>query len=139
VLASILIDAVLTERRDETAQQAVMRAAHERGRSVAAMERAQLRPGRLGAERALTLSEGLLKRHGYEPDRVSPVCVRLRNCPFHPVAGQSPELVCGLNHEFLTGSTAWTPRRWKRCWSRGPANVASSCAQPTRTDTSIHQ
>jgi predicted ArsR family transcriptional regulator len=103
VLATILIDAVLTERRDETAQQAVMRTAHERGRAVAATERAQRRPGRLGAERALTLSEGLLKRHGYEPDRVSPVCVRLRNCPFHPVAGQSPELVCGLNHAFLTG------------------------------------
>jgi predicted ArsR family transcriptional regulator len=80
-----------------------MRTAHERGRSVAAAERRQLRSGRLGAERALTLSEGLLKRHGYEPDRVSPVCVRLRNCPFHPVAQQSPELVCGLNHAFLTG------------------------------------
>jgi predicted ArsR family transcriptional regulator len=103
VLATILIDAVLTERRDETAQQAVMRTAHERGRSTGAAERAQLRPGRLGAERALTLSEGPLKRHGYEPERVSPVYVRLRNCPFHPVAGQSPELVCRLNHAFLTG------------------------------------
>jgi predicted ArsR family transcriptional regulator len=103
VLAAILIDAVLTERSDETAQQAAMRTAHERGRSTGAAERAQLRPGRLGAERALTLSEGLLKRHGYEPDRVSPVYVRLRNCPFHPVAQQSPELVCGLNHAFLTG------------------------------------
>src|SRR6266571_1426149 len=50
VLATILIDAVLTERGDETAQQAVMRTAHERGRSVGAAERAQLRPGRLGAE-----------------------------------------------------------------------------------------
>jgi predicted ArsR family transcriptional regulator len=103
VLAAILIDAVLTERSDETAQQAAMRTAHERGRSVAATERHQLRPGRLGAERALTLSQGLLKRHGYEPDRVSPVCVRLRNCPFHPIAGRSPELVCAMNHAFLTG------------------------------------
>jgi predicted ArsR family transcriptional regulator len=103
VLAAILIDAVLTERADETARQAAMRSAHERGQQVAATERRQLRPGRLGAERALTLSEGLLKRHGYEPDRVSPVCVALRNCPFHPLAGQEPELVCGLNHAFLTG------------------------------------
>jgi len=103
VLASILINAVLTERGDETARQATMRVAHERGRSVAATERDQLRPGRLGAERALTLSEGLLKQHGYEPDRVSPVCLQLRNCPFHPIAQQSPDLVCGLNHAFLTG------------------------------------
>lgn len=103
VLAAILVDAVLTERSDETARQAAMRAAHERGQRVAATEREQLRPGRLGAERALTLSEGLLKRHGYGPDRVSPVCVALRNCPFHPLAGQEPDLVCGLNHAFLTG------------------------------------
>ena len=103
VLAAILIDAVLTERTDENAQQSAMRVAHERGRTVAAIERKQLRPGRLGAERALTLSEGLLKCHGYEPDRVSPSCLSLRNCPFHPLAGQSPDLVCGLNHAFLTG------------------------------------
>lgn len=70
VLASILMDAVLTERVDETARQAAMRAAHERGQRVAATGREQLRPGRLGAERALSLSEGLLKRHGYDPDRL---------------------------------------------------------------------
>jgi predicted ArsR family transcriptional regulator len=103
VLAAILIDAVLTEGADETAQQSAMRVAHERGQSAANAERAQLRPGRLGAERALTLSEGLLKRQGYDPDRVSPTCVTLRNCPFHPLAGQAPDLVCGLNHAFLTG------------------------------------
>jgi predicted ArsR family transcriptional regulator len=106
VLASILMEAVLTERADETARLAAMRVAHERGQRAAATERGQLRPGRLGAERALTLSEGLLKRHGYDPDRVSPVCVALRNCPFHPLAGQEPELVCGLNHAFLTGFLA---------------------------------
>jgi predicted ArsR family transcriptional regulator len=103
VLASILIGAVLTERSDESAQQATMRVAHERGRSIAEAERAQLRSGRLGAERALTLSESLLKRHGYEPDRISPSCVQLRNCPFHPITRQSPQLVCGLNHAFLSG------------------------------------
>lgn len=103
VLAAVLIDAVLTERTDETARQAAMRAAHERGQRVAATEREQLRPGRLGAERALTLSEGVLARHGYEPQRVSPVCLALRNCPFHPLATQARDLVCGLNHAFLSG------------------------------------
>ena len=103
VLAAILIDAVLTERRDETARQAAMRVARERGRSVGAVERAQLRQGRLGAERALTISEGFLKGQGYEPERVSPGCVALRNCPFHPLAGHAPDLVCGLNRAFLDG------------------------------------
>src|SRR6185437_11144219 len=71
VLASILVDAVLSETTGETAEQAVLRAAEHRGRSLAETERSQLRPGRLGAERALTLSADLLSRHGYQPDRVS--------------------------------------------------------------------
>ena len=103
VLASILVDAVLAAEPGETAQQAATRVAHDRGRRIAESERRQLRSGRLGAERALTLSEGVLARHGYEPDRVASGCVRLRNCPFHPVASQSPELVCGLNRSFLAG------------------------------------
>src|SRR5438552_241696 len=27
----------------------------------------------------------------------------LRNCPFHPLAAGARELVCGINHSFLTG------------------------------------
>lgn len=27
----------------------------------------------------------------------------MRNCPFHPLAGRTPQLVCGINHAFLTG------------------------------------
>jgi len=103
VLAAILIDAVLSEWAAETAPQAVLRAARDRGEAVGAAERLNSRPGRLGAERALTLSESLLSRQGYEPDRVSPTRICLRNCPFHPVSRQFPELVCGLNHSFLTG------------------------------------
>jgi predicted ArsR family transcriptional regulator len=29
--------------------------------------------------------------------------LRLRNCPFAPLAGETPQLVCGINHAFLTG------------------------------------
>jgi len=103
VLAAILVDGVLSESAGETAEQAVLRAAEHRGRSLAETERSQLRPGRLGAERALTLSADLLSRHGYQPDRVSTTRVCLRNCPFHPISRQSPQFVCGLNHAFLTG------------------------------------
>jgi predicted ArsR family transcriptional regulator len=103
VLAEILLDAVLTEQADETAQQAAMRVAAEKGAACGRAERAAVGGTRLGAERALTLSEPVLAGYGYEPDRVSPVCVRLRSCPFHPVTDRSPELVCGLNHAFLSG------------------------------------
>ena len=58
VLSTILIDAVLTERADENAPQAVLRAARERGVAAGATERQNSRPGRLGAERALTLERG---------------------------------------------------------------------------------
>nr|WP_225311823.1 transcriptional regulator [Microbispora cellulosiformans] len=103
VLADILMDAVLAEGEDGSARQAAVRVAGRRGEEIGASERARAKPGRLGAERALTLIEGLLSRHGFEPGRESPTCVRLRNCPFHPLAARAPELVCGINHAFLDG------------------------------------
>lgn len=103
VLADILLDAVLTEGEGETAEQAALRVAGRRGVDLGVTEREQVRPGRLGVERALTLAEKVLARHGFEPSRESSTCVRLRNCPFHPMAAKAPELVCGVNHAFLTG------------------------------------
>jgi predicted ArsR family transcriptional regulator len=103
VLAQMLVQAVLTERPDERASDAALRVAGERGEDLGAAQRAQARPGRLGAERALTLAEAVLSQHGFEPVRESPGRVRLRNCPFHPMARQAPELVCGINQAFLAG------------------------------------
>lgn len=106
LLADILLDAVLTEGERETAIESAMRTARERGQRLGAEERLRSRPGRLGAERALTRTEQVLTRYGFEPDRESPTCVRLRNCPFHPLTAKSPELVCGLNNAFLQGFLA---------------------------------
>jgi predicted ArsR family transcriptional regulator len=106
VLAAILVDALLTEAPDERGSQAALRVARETGVAAGQHERAALGRGRIGAERALTTCEPMLARHGYEPDRISPGCVRLRSCPFHPVTARAPELVCGLNHAFLEGFLA---------------------------------
>jgi predicted ArsR family transcriptional regulator len=103
VLAGILLDAVLTEGPDETARESALRAAGLRGEELGAAERERTRPGRLGAERALTTAEGVLARYGFEPSRPEPTCVRLRNCPFHPLTAQAPDLVCGINQAFLAG------------------------------------
>jgi len=103
LLAELLVDAVLTEGPGETASDAVVRVARERGMALGECERRCQRPGRLGAERALTLAEAVLARHGFEPHRHAPTRVRLRNCPFHPLAARAPELVCGINHALLTG------------------------------------
>jgi predicted ArsR family transcriptional regulator len=104
VLADILLDAVLTETSGETAPEATLRVAAARGEELGRAEREQgpVR-GRLGAERALTVTQTLLARHGFEPARETPTCVRLRNCPFHPMAARAPELVCGVNQRFVSG------------------------------------
>jgi hypothetical protein len=96
-------DAVAAESAGENARQASVRAARQRGHALGAAERDRLRPGRLGAERALSIAEALLAGHGFEPARPAPAEVELRNCPFHPLAARAPELVCGINHAFLAG------------------------------------
>ncbi|MGW3991264.1 helix-turn-helix transcriptional regulator [Streptomyces sp. NPDC004830] len=103
LLADLLLDAVLTEGADESAAQAAVRSAGQRGRRMGQAARDETRPGRLGPERGLTACEGLLERYGYEPVRETPTELRLRNCPFHPLAAKAPDLVCGMNHAFLGG------------------------------------
>ncbi len=102
LLASILVEAVTTERADERAEEAVLRVARERGAALGAAERARVRGGRVGAERALATSAELLARQSFEPFREEG-SVRLRSCPFHPMAGMAPALVCGLNRAYLAG------------------------------------
>ncbi|GHD24401.1 helix-turn-helix transcriptional regulator [Streptomyces galbus] len=103
LLADLLLDAVLTEEADENATQSALRAAEARGRRLGEAARQETRPGRLGPERGLTACEGLLEEYGYEPVRETSTLLRLRNCPFHPLAAKAPELVCGMNQAFLSG------------------------------------
>jgi predicted ArsR family transcriptional regulator len=103
VLAGILVDALVSQRAGERGDQAAVRIARSYGERVGAAEHERLRPGRLGAERALGLATILTERYGFEPCRSADGVVRLRNCPFHPLAKQAPDLVCAINHQFLTG------------------------------------
>jgi predicted ArsR family transcriptional regulator len=100
VLADILVGAV-TEA--EEARRAALRVADQRGQELGTAERDRLRPGRLGAERALTLACETLERYGFEPARAEPTRVFLRNCPFQPLAAKAPGLVCAVNQAFLGG------------------------------------
>jgi predicted ArsR family transcriptional regulator len=47
--------------------------------------------------------ETALRTRGYEPYRDADGVIRLRNCPFHRLAAEHRELVCGMNHSFLQG------------------------------------
>ena len=44
----------------------------------------------------------VLVDHGYEPHEEGTM-VTLRNCPFHALAEEHRELVCGMNHELIKG------------------------------------
>lgn len=103
ILADILLDAVLTETAGQDARHSAMCVARAKGAELGAAGRARLRPGRLGAERALTLAGEILEGCGFEPARDAPTLLRLRNCPFHPLAAKAPDLVCAINHAYLTG------------------------------------
>jgi predicted ArsR family transcriptional regulator len=47
--------------------------------------------------------EAGLERLGFEPYAAGPAVLRLGNCPFQPLAAESPELVCGLNQGLIGG------------------------------------
>jgi predicted ArsR family transcriptional regulator len=99
----VLLEAVATERRAETAAQAAVRVGRERGRDAGIEERSVRRPGRLGPERAFTLLAGLLEQLGYEPSSSEDGRIRFRACPFHPLAARSPDVVCGVHHAYVSG------------------------------------
>jgi predicted ArsR family transcriptional regulator len=45
----------------------------------------------------------VLAEQGYEPRRGDDGVVRLRNCPFHHLAEQNREVVCGMNLALIEG------------------------------------
>jgi NADPH-dependent 2,4-dienoyl-CoA reductase/sulfur reductase-like enzyme/predicted ArsR family transcriptional regulator len=98
-LADILVDAVLTEKRGESAAQAALRVALERGKELGRT----VRDGACQGERGFATAEQVLRGQGFEPYRHGPAALRLRNCPFHPLSAKSPGLVCAMNHAYLAG------------------------------------
>lgn len=90
LLADLFADAVTTDPTGEV-RSALMDAAAEQGRA---------RSAETG-----DLIESL-RQHGYEPVETDDGDVILRNCPFHRIAQEHTELVCGLNESLLRGCLA---------------------------------
>jgi predicted ArsR family transcriptional regulator len=82
-----------------TVADALHTVAREEGRSIGEL----LRPSDGHSRRELIdqLAE-LLSDQGYEP-QVEDSTITLRNCPFHALAKEHQELVCGMNLEFIKG------------------------------------
>jgi predicted ArsR family transcriptional regulator len=102
IVGEILVTAV-AEAGEEPARETARRVAFERGLALGEEVRAErhLRPP--GAERTMAVAQEMLERHGFEPYRSELGEVSLRNCPFHTLSRMNPELVCGLNREFVDG------------------------------------
>jgi predicted ArsR family transcriptional regulator len=103
LLADVLLDSVVAGSAQSGIKGVVLDTAAGKGRQLGEAQRRQGRPGRLGAERTLTLAKDFLARLGFEPAQTAPGQLVLRNCPFQPLAARTTELVCGINHAFLSG------------------------------------
>ena len=102
IVGEIMV-AALTEDSTESPRESARRIAYERGHAIGEEVKAELRLRPPGSERALAVAEETLADYGYEPYRVGGDTISLRNCPFHDLSRRAPELVCGLNREFIDG------------------------------------
>jgi predicted ArsR family transcriptional regulator len=103
-LAELLLAAVATQSAEKggSSARALRDVAEAHGETLGRAEAVRRRAGRLGPERSMHTAADVLAQHGYEP-ALEDDAVRLRNCPFHPMARQYPELVCGMNEALVTG------------------------------------
>lgn len=100
LVARLLADAVARAEADGIAPgEAARLVAREHG--LAWGSSVGLRTGR-GAKGSLAAVAALLTEAGYEP-RTDGQRLVLENCPFHAVAEDQRDLVCGMNNELLTG------------------------------------
>lgn len=103
VVGSILVDAIVATEDGTSAKQAAARIANEEGVALGEEVKKELGLRPPGAERAMSVAESVLEQRGYEPYRDESGALRMRNCPFHDLSRRSPELVCGLNKNFIEG------------------------------------
>jgi predicted ArsR family transcriptional regulator len=102
IVGEIMVEA-LTQDSKEPPREAARRVAFDRGEAIGQEVKREMRLRPPGSERALAVAEETLADYGFEPYRVGDETVSLRNCPFHDLSRRAPELVCGLNREFIDG------------------------------------
>jgi predicted ArsR family transcriptional regulator len=102
LMGTILVRAIDAQGPGESTRATAKRVAREVGEELGRAEREQRRLPRPGPERAMSVASEVLAGCGYEPYSDEGT-VRLRSCPFHALAAQSRDLVCGLNRELVQG------------------------------------
>lgn len=99
----LLLQGIKPQATDSTAREETDRAAMLEGERMGSEFRRanSLRPP--GVERTLSVAHQILEEGGYEPVRLSPTELALRNCPFQSLARQEPAVICGMNLEMMKG------------------------------------
>ncbi len=100
-LAARIFAAAIDASDARPTRTALTRMAHTIGEGIGAEARARA-GGRAGKKRLLSGTVAALAANGYEPEQSSGE-IRLRNCPFHALASEHRELVCGMNLSLVEG------------------------------------
>jgi predicted ArsR family transcriptional regulator len=94
LLARLLTAAMKADRPGATASALKDQA---RGFGLELGKQARARAGlRRTRGRLLDAATALLEELGFEPSRSAGAAIRLRNCPFRPLASDYPEIICGV-------------------------------------------
>ncbi|HEU4866537.1 MAG TPA: transcriptional regulator [Actinomycetota bacterium] len=99
----LLLDGVANQTEGTSARESTNDAALARGSELGSRTGTGRGLRHPGPERTLAAAEEILSEQGFEPFRETSKIVALRNCPFHRLAEQSPEVVCGMNRSFIEG------------------------------------
>lgn len=145
LVGALLVKAIREEFPGETAWDSAVRVADREGMALGRAVGSSTRLHRRGGARALSTARGILERSGYEPQARGREVV-LRNCPFHSLAQQAPDLVCGMNRGFIDGivrgleddtlEVALEPEPGLCCVKLRPA-AAAVAAPPSGADRDI--
>jgi predicted ArsR family transcriptional regulator len=99
----LMAEAIQSQGPDESAGGAADRAAREEGVRLGRALRRHRRLGRPGREATLALAEELLAEYGFEPYRTETGELALRNCPFHAISQEAPDVICPMNRSLIEG------------------------------------
>lgn len=103
VIGKMLVESILAAPGNRSRPEVAETVAAREGRSIGEEVRTKLRLRPPGTERALATATEILRDRGYEPYAADDGGLRLRNCPFHELARQAPELICRMNRAFIEG------------------------------------
>jgi predicted ArsR family transcriptional regulator len=102
IAGHVLVRAIAAAERDDVSiGEAIERVATTTGRAIGAEALARLGGQRRRSERAGRAAD-VLASYGYAPNQGRDG-ITLTNCPFHALAQDETDLVCGMNRDLIAG------------------------------------